>query len=301
MLVWRAAAPSLNREVCVDEPLRHVSDTAAWVAMYRAMESERPDALFHDPFARRLAGARGEAIIASLPKARSMAWPMIVRTAVMDEIIVRVVRQGVRAVINLAAGLDVRAYRLDLPPSLRWLDADLSDMIAYRKEHLAGVAPRCRHEDIAVDLRQESARAGLLSRVSSEEGPVLVITEGLLVYLTTEDVAGLARQLHGVPGVQWWLIDLGSPLLLKMLARSWQPSLQAANAPMQFAPEENTAFFEPFGWREAEYRGIWDESRRLKRTVPLAGLWTFLGRFRSKATRQAFKRMSGVVLLERAG
>ena len=67
--------------------ISNVSDTARWVAFYRAMETERPDALFRDPFARRLAGAQGEAIVRSLPKGRSMAWPMIVRTAVMDEII----------------------------------------------------------------------------------------------------------------------------------------------------------------------------------------------------------------------
>src|SRR5437773_1190282 len=42
--------------------IRSVSDTALWVAMYRAYESERADALFSDPYARRLAGPRGEAI-----------------------------------------------------------------------------------------------------------------------------------------------------------------------------------------------------------------------------------------------
>src|SRR6516165_12354232 len=30
-------------------PIRHVSDTALWVAVYRAQESERADAVFHDP------------------------------------------------------------------------------------------------------------------------------------------------------------------------------------------------------------------------------------------------------------
>ena len=39
-------------------PIRNVSDTALWVAVYRAMESERADAHFVDPFARRLAGER---------------------------------------------------------------------------------------------------------------------------------------------------------------------------------------------------------------------------------------------------
>lgn len=40
-------------------PVTGVSDTARWVAVYRAWESARPDALFHDPFAQRLAGDRG--------------------------------------------------------------------------------------------------------------------------------------------------------------------------------------------------------------------------------------------------
>jgi len=42
-------------------PIAHVSDTAFWVASYRAAESARPDALFHDPLAARLADARGRA------------------------------------------------------------------------------------------------------------------------------------------------------------------------------------------------------------------------------------------------
>ncbi|SRR5258707_2500285 len=101
-------------------PISSVSDTARLVAMYRAMESERPDASFRDPCARRLAGPAGEQILASMPQGRRWAWPMIVRTAVMDEVIMRLVTQeGVDTVLNLAAGLDARAYRLDLPAQLR--------------------------------------------------------------------------------------------------------------------------------------------------------------------------------------
>jgi len=205
----------------------------------------------------------------------------------------------VRTVINLAAGLDARAYRLALPPALRWLDVDLPDMIAYRREHLAGAVPTCSHEEVEADLRLAAGRAGLLARSNSGGGAALAITEGLLVYLTADQVGELARDLHSEPEIRYWLIDLASPLLLQFLRKSWQPSLEAANARMQFAPAENTAFFAPFGWREVEYRSVWDESRRLKRTVPLAGLWNLLGRFRPREKREAYKRMSGVVLLER--
>ena len=128
----------------------NVSDTARWVAYYRAMESERPDALFHDPFARRLAGERGRAIVEKMPKGRAFAWPMIVRTALMDEIILRVIAQDrVDCVLNLAAGLDVRPWRLPLPPALRWVDVDLPGILNYKTEMLKDVKPACRYEPFA--------------------------------------------------------------------------------------------------------------------------------------------------------
>ena len=279
--------------------LRNISDTALWVATYRARESERPDALFRDPFARRLAGERGERILDAMPHARRFAWPMVVRTAVMDEVVMRLVGRGARSVLNLAAGLDTRAYRLPLPASLRWLDVDLPGVVAYRAQHLAGEKAACRHEEVEADLQDPAARAEVVARLASEDAPALVITEGLLVYLERDEVAGVARGLHANPALRWWLMDLASPALLRMLARSWQPRLAAANAPMKFAPAEGTAFFAPHGWREEEFHSTWEDSLRLGRSVPFARLWDLLGRLRPRAAREAARRISAVVLLER--
>jgi methyltransferase (TIGR00027 family) len=281
-------------------PITHVSDTARWVAIYRAMESERPDALFHDPYARRLAGPRGEEIVRAMPRGRSMAWPMIVRTAVMDELIVRAVqRDGVHTVVNLAAGLDTRPYRLPVPRSLRWIEADFPDLLAYKEEQLAGEKPRCQLERVAIDLTDgEKRRAFFQDAVSGGGGGTLVVAEGLLVYLEAAEVATLADDLHAT-GFAWWLIDLGSPGLLKMLSRSWGRKLEAGNAPFRFAPAEGTRFFEPHGWSEAEYRSMWEESLRLKRTMPMAWLWNLVGKLYPKRKREEFRRFSGIVLLQR--
>ena len=112
------------------EPLvGNVSDTARWVAIYRAWESARPDALFHDPFAQRLAGERGAAIAAAVPRTARSGWPMIARTKLIDDLVVANVRDGCDRVVNLAAGLDTRPYRLPLPPTLSWVEADLPAMI----------------------------------------------------------------------------------------------------------------------------------------------------------------------------
>ncbi len=284
-----------------DAPVSHVSDTALWVAMYRAMESERPDALFHDPLARKLAGPRGAEILATMPKARQFAWPMIVRTAVMDELILRAVREhGVDTVLNLAAGLDARPYRLPLPSSLRWVEADFADMLDYKEGQLDGQRPRCRLELARVDLTDEAARRALFQRVGGSAREVLVISEGLLIYLTPEQVAGLARDLHAQPAFRWWLIDLASPGLLKIMERTWGPTLRAGNAPFLFAPAEGTGFFRPHGWEEAEFRSSFEESIRLNRTFRMARFWRFVGRFFPRKKQEEMRRFSGIVLLSRA-
>src|SRR5437899_1395040 len=126
--------------------------------MYRAWESERPDALFHDPYARRLAGPQGETIVRTMPKARTWAWPMVVRTCLFDELILRAIeRDGVGTVLNLAAGLDARPWRLPLSPALRWIDVDLPDMIAYKKRQMAGERPRCALEYAAARSEEHTS------------------------------------------------------------------------------------------------------------------------------------------------
>jgi len=282
-------------------PIAHVSDTARWVAMYRALESERPDALFHDPHARRLAGAGGEHILRTLPKARQFAWPMIVRTAVMDEIILRAVeRDGVDTVLNLASGLDARPYRLPLPSSVRWFEADFPAMLDYKEEQLRGERPGCHLELLRVDLADPAARRNALARAMAGARSALVITEGLLVYLERDQVMDLARDLHAQPAIRFWLTDIAMPRLLKMMEKNWGRHLQAGNARMRFAPAEGTAFFAPLGWREIEFRSNWEEAFRLRRTTRFGKLWRFLGRFYPKRIQEEFRRFAGMVLLERS-
>jgi methyltransferase (TIGR00027 family) len=282
--------------------IRNVSDTAHWVAMYRAMETDRRDALFRDPYARRLAGPRGEAIVRTMPRGRAMAWAMIVRTAVMDEIILRAVnRHGVRTVANLAAGLDARPWRLDLPMKLTWLDVDLPDIQQYKRDALQGEKPQCQLEWVPADLANADARRSVLAQVASSPGPALVVTEGLLIYLEREQVMALATDLAATPNVRWWLIDIASPGLLKMMGRTWGKGV-SQSAPFKFAPEEDTAFFEPAGWKEVEYRSMFEESLRLKRTMRFARFWSVVGRIMTvfnPRKREEFKRFSGIVLMER--
>jgi methyltransferase (TIGR00027 family) len=281
-------------------PIQNVSDTARWVAVYRAMETARPDAIFRDPFADRLAGERGREIVAELKRGRQMAWAMIVRTAVFDEMILdRVQNHGVDTVINLAAGLDTRAWRLPLPPTLQWFDVDLPAMTEYKAAAMRGETPKCRYEAIVADLANPAERDGVLRRVAGVARRALVVTEGLLVYLGDDDVASLARALHAQPSIRWWITDLANPMLLQIMQRMWGRNVAAGSAPFRFAPADSVAFFAPLGWREIEFRSGMEEARRLKREMKLMWFWRFLSYLGRPSRRQAMKKMSGYAMFER--
>ena len=284
-----------------DDAIRDVSDTALWVALYRAQESERKDALFNDPYARRLAGERGRRIMDTVPGARGISWPMVVRTQVFDEIILQLVRErGVDTVVNLAAGLDARPWRLPLPPETHWVDVDLPGMLEHKRQGMVSETPRCRYTTRAADLREPGALRAVLDEVTGGAKNVLALTEGLIIYLDPTEVASLARELASAPHVRYWLTDLASPMLLQFMEKRWKGPRALQNAPFKFAPPEGTKFFEAHGWRELEYRSTLLEGKRLKRLPPFSWVWAIFGWFASQEKKEQWKRFSGQVLMERS-
>jgi methyltransferase (TIGR00027 family) len=278
--------------------VRNVSDTARWVAMYRAMETERPDAIFRDPFARRLAGDRGAQILEAMPQGKATAWPMVVRTAVFDELILRAIsRDGVNCVLNLAAGLDVRPYRLQLPPTLRWIDVDLPEILAYKQEIMAGERPTCKLETVALDLTDIPARRALFDKINAAGYHVMVVTEGLLIYLSPGDVRTLAIDLRAQRTFEWWLSDLASVGVIEMAQRGWQKQLPEGTT-MQFAPREGPQFFTSLGWWMSEFRLTLKEARRLHREMRMAWLFRPLIALDLRRPQEKSKWRTGVILLQ---
>src|SRR5277367_2014239 len=197
--------PSLSSSV------RSVSDTARWVAYFRARETERPDALFRDPFAERLAGAHGFQIANSLPDGNKHEWAWTARTYLFDQFFSRAIQDGADLVVNLAAGLDARPYRMELPPTLQWIEVDLPDIVSYKEEILRNEKPRCRLERVALDLSDVPRRRKLFADLDARANKIVVACEGLLIYFATEDVASLAKDLAAGKHFQSWIIDLASP------------------------------------------------------------------------------------------
>jgi len=289
-------SPAHSSSSASAEPLiRNVSDTARWVAVYRARETERPDAHFRDPFARRLAGERGEQIAQSLPLGRNNDWSMITRTCLGDDLINEQVQQGADMVINLAAGLDARPYRMQLPASLKWIEVDLPEILSYKEEILRDEKPVCSLERIRLDLSNASARRDLFAQLGGRCAKALILSEGLLIYLTPDDVAGLAKDLAAPPSFQSWILDIASPGLLRMLAKKMAKQLHHA-APFKFAPPEGPNFFIPYGWKPVDVRSLLKNAGRLKRLSFFMSLFALLPET-EKSRRD--RPWSGVCLLKK--
>ena len=280
------------------EPLiRNISDTALWMAMYRAMESEREDAVFRDPFASRLAGKRGEEIMSTVKVARRHSWSYTARTYNIDSLVTQEVEKGADMIVDLAAGLDTRAYRMQLPSSLQWIEIDLPELLSYKRDVLANEKPVCRLERIPLDLANAGARQALFEELGRAAKRALIISEGLIVYLTADEACALARDLALPPSFQRWATDLVSPALLRMLQRQIGSTLGQAGAPLKFGPEDGPAFFTKCGWTPIEVRSMLQTGAKLKRLPLLMRLFAMFPDSKGTKPKQIW---GGVVLLEKS-
>ena len=274
--------------------IRNISDTARWVAVYRARETQRTDAVFRDPFARQLAGERGEQIAASMSFLEKNSWPFVARTWLIDHVISSQVKLGTDMVVNLAAGLDARPYRMNLPGSLQWIEVDLSEILAYKEDVLRNEAPVCQLERVRLDLSDVRARRDFFSELGRRTNRALVVSEGLLVYLDDKEVMSLGQDLAVARSFQHWVIDLASPALLKMLAKKMGAPLDQAGAPLKFAPREGPQFFARSGWKPVEIHSVMHAAAKLNR---LSFFLRLIAKISSPAF-QAKRPWSAVCLLE---
>jgi methyltransferase (TIGR00027 family) len=199
-------------------------------------------------------------------------------------------------VVNLAAGLDTRPYRMELPPSLQWVEVDLPGILEYKEEILGDARPVCSLERVALDLSDVAARRALFERLGRQARNVVVACEGLLIYLSADEVGALAMDLAAVSSFRHWTFDLTSPALLRMLAKRWGRHLSGAGAPFKFAPREGPDFFTRYGWKPVDIRSMMKTAAHLKRLPWPLRLFAMLPDSRGSRPSQPW---SGVVLTGR--
>jgi methyltransferase (TIGR00027 family) len=281
----------------------NVADTAFWIAYYRGLEGERPDALFQDPLSLRLAGDRGRQIARDMPGGHFTAWSVVMRTNIIDDFIRLAISEGADTVLNLGAGLDTRPYRMELPRALSWIEVDYPHVIAFKEAQLQSERPCCDLRRVKLDLADRNGRKQMLEELDAKTGKMLVMTEGVVPYLSEDEAGSLADDIRSLDHAAYWVVDYLSPEAIKFRPRRMRQKMQ--NAPFKFEPEDWFRFFESHGWRSRDVRYFADEADRLKRPpqFPLYVklLWAIRSFFMSRQRRDAFRTLAGYALLEPIG
>jgi methyltransferase (TIGR00027 family) len=237
-----------------------VGSTSCWVAAARAVESESSDALFSDPYARRLAGETGMAMVKSaagelLRSADPRNAYLSIRTRFIDDAIVGAVRRergGIAQVVMVAAGMDARAFRFDWPPELRWFEVDRAEIFGQKEAVLAemGAVARCRRALVQADLEHDWS--GPLAEAGFDAArPALFVIEGLLVYLeaaAVEQVMGTVAEVAAAgSGVVADVVN--EDMLTSVYTREMMARLAEMGCGWRFGTNDPRGFFERFGWR----------------------------------------------------
>jgi methyltransferase (TIGR00027 family) len=233
--------------------ITHVSDTALMVAACRALESESGEGFVHDPFAARLAGERGMAMLRALPPPDLMRFGIGVRSRFMDELLLEALAQKpISTVVSVGSGLDTRPWRLELPPNLRWIEVDFADMLDYKDALMSAETPRCRRERVTADLNDFAQRRAIYAAAGL--APALMITEGLLMYLPAATVEGLSAEAWQESGIGHWMSDITTTAFAKAIGMDMMRSVRNVQASDFLQGEQILDVVRRHGWVTAARR-----------------------------------------------
>ncbi|RDI52901.1 SAM-dependent methyltransferase [Nocardia mexicana] len=174
--------------------LNGIGETSLGVAALRAMENQRADRLFEDPYAQRLLDRAGGWTMTTPVTPASglsfidlMAGQVAIRTRFLDEVLLDAAGDSCGQVVLLASGMDARPYRLPWPAGTRLFEVDFGEVLTFKRDALrdSGAQAHCAHVQVAADLRADwpetLRRAGFDANV-----PTIWLAEGILYALPAD-------------------------------------------------------------------------------------------------------------------
>lgn len=242
-----------------------VNDSAAMISYERFLETSRGDALFQDPFARVLAGEKGEKLSETFGTYAAGfnydGWPefhktwTVVRTKFIDDAISRSVGTGqFRQIVNLGAGFDTRAYRLECFKAFTngSFEVDMENNNSARRAVFRNILrePTSHCPVHLVDLDFLDSDKTLTTELAAQaptfdaSQPSVFFAEGLIQYLGN----GKTKLFHDVSRVA----APGSVFILQFL-----DGTGTAHAAHGISADEVTHAND--GWCEFEYHKFGDE------------------------------------------
>lgn len=283
----------------MSEFIKNVSDTAFWVAHYRAIESERSDSLFKDPFAKILVKDRASGIEKmNSTTTRWTQWSVVMRTYIIDQMIRDLISKGMTTFLNIGAGLDTRPYRMSLGAHIHWIEMDFPHVIDLKTKHLLQFKPNCQLETIGLDLANRELRKSEFKKLINLHANIVVLTEGVLPYLSQKQVSELSEDFIRHPHFKYWITEYISPKSYSYLKNPKKMKI-LKNAPFEFYPEDWLGFFQERGWQLLQSEYYTEISEKFGRPTPMPYVFKIAELIMGKKWALPLKQMSGFLLWQR--
>ena len=139
---------------------------------------------------------------------KTMRSGVIARTIVLDKMVDEYLDKHKNTiVINIACGLDTRCYRMK-GKYIRWYNLDLPETINIRKQFLPETGPIYQIAKSAMDETYTNT-------IHNEGEDVLVIIEGLTMYLTEIDIKKIFSIIEHAFSNVTIMVEVMSPFMVK--------------------------------------------------------------------------------------
>lgn len=238
--------------------LSSVGKTSLYVAAARAYETDHPQRLFSDPYARFLASDEGFVLFSELrafsPGSANDPHPGIsIRTRFFDDGLLIAVRElSLEQVILVGAGMDTRAFRLPWIDRIKLFEIDRPEIFDHKEAILQNLnaKERCVRQVVVTDL-QENWVAALINSGFDRHKPTAFLFEGLMFYLKPTTVVRVLETLESVACVGSWLgMDfVDAELLNSPYAQPFLSKLRQLGCPWYFGVSNPKQFLVQYGWQ----------------------------------------------------
>jgi methyltransferase (TIGR00027 family) len=166
-----------------------VKETLLYTLYFRALDQRSKHPIVGDPWAAEVLERIGHIPRKARWGAAGRFTPLL-RARRLDDWTRRFLAgQREATVLHLGCGLDSRAFRVAPPPGVEWFDLDYPEVIELRDRLYP---PREHYRTIASSVTDPDWVAGIPA-----DRPVLVVAEGLLMYLPQIELQGLLERLTG--------------------------------------------------------------------------------------------------------
>ena len=231
--------------------------SARLIANVRGRESDSPDALYRDPWSRVAAGRHGELLGERFLEVMPELGPMVAaRTRHADDAVCEAISRGVRQIVLVGSGLDMRAFRFGAAEGVTWFELDLPEMLHEREQALAPLGlPAAKRVGVPLNLDFDDPATVLAATDEFDaDAPVLVVFEGCSMYFEAADLAVIFQRLSALvqhPDSRMW-VDVVAPEVVDGVGappevKAFVEGMAKMGEPFRFGHGDPERLFAEFG------------------------------------------------------